>query len=118
MGIDVYLRWRGWRTEEEAGFDTKRGYKRHAQRLEPVGRVKSLQNRGLGSAVASRDRVNFTTGNNFSRKFCWRKLAWRTAVHCRRFATSRKFSARRRWFRRCVLAAGGGGQRLQPWQGR
>jgi hypothetical protein len=30
MGIDVYLRWRGWRAEEEAGFDTKRGYLRES----------------------------------------------------------------------------------------
>jgi len=28
MGIDVYLRWKGWRAEEEAGFDTDRGYLR------------------------------------------------------------------------------------------
>jgi hypothetical protein len=30
MGIDVYLRWTGWRNEEEAGFDTKRGYLRES----------------------------------------------------------------------------------------
>jgi hypothetical protein len=30
MGIDVYLRWRGWRIEEEAGFDTSRGYLRES----------------------------------------------------------------------------------------
>jgi hypothetical protein len=30
MGIDVYLRWTGWRAEEEARFDTKRGYLRES----------------------------------------------------------------------------------------
>ena len=30
MGIDVYLRWRGWRTDEEAGLETSGGYLRES----------------------------------------------------------------------------------------
>jgi hypothetical protein len=30
MGIDVYLRWRGWRTEEEGGLEISGGYLRES----------------------------------------------------------------------------------------